>query len=168
MRVIHVPASQCHHLAPSKRANLQQHGPQMGTLAGTRLSMCLKPQQTAEMNAPHSKAFISAVYCGCRHLMSDDQSVPNIPFMKLKRWPHQRGLISAVWITSCEKSLNQRTQVDCFTGYKSNVCFLYVELTWNFLNMSSQSLPSIPDSEGSQTDLLRRAVVRHRGMESDK
>ena len=25
----------------------------MGTLAGTRLSMCMKPQQTAEMNTPH-------------------------------------------------------------------------------------------------------------------
>ena len=26
-----------------------QHGQQMGTLAGTRLNMCAKPQQTAEL-----------------------------------------------------------------------------------------------------------------------
>ena len=32
---------------------MEQHGPQMGPLVGTRLSMCMKPQQTAEMNTPH-------------------------------------------------------------------------------------------------------------------
>ena len=32
---------------------MEQHGQQMGTLAGTRLSMYLKPQQTAEMINPH-------------------------------------------------------------------------------------------------------------------
>ena len=29
----------------------------MGTLAGTRLNMCMKPQQTAEMNTPHQQIF---------------------------------------------------------------------------------------------------------------
>ena len=53
IKVIHVRTSECHHLVPSKGDSLEQHGQQMGTLAGTRLSMCLKPQQTAEMNTPH-------------------------------------------------------------------------------------------------------------------
>ena len=45
----------CHRLASSKEtSSLEQHGQQMGTLGGTRLSMCMKPQQTAEMNALHS------------------------------------------------------------------------------------------------------------------
>ena len=39
-------------------ASLEQHGQQMGTLAGIRLNMCLKPQQTAEMNTPLS--FVNA------------------------------------------------------------------------------------------------------------
>ena len=34
-------------------AGLEQHGQQMGILAGTTLRMCLKPQQIAEMNTPH-------------------------------------------------------------------------------------------------------------------
>ena len=35
--------SNCHHLEPSKRDSLVQHGPRMHTLAGTRLNMCSKP-----------------------------------------------------------------------------------------------------------------------------
>ena len=53
MRVIHVHCNLCHHLVPSKGASLEQHGQQMGTLAGTRLNMSLRPQQTAETNPPH-------------------------------------------------------------------------------------------------------------------
>ena len=59
MRVIHVHTSYCHHLVPSKGASLEQHGQQMRTLAGTRLTrLCMKPQQTAEMNAPHSSMIL--------------------------------------------------------------------------------------------------------------
>ena len=62
MMVIHVGASYCHYLAPSKGASLEQCGQQMGTLIGTRLSMCMKPQQTAEMNTPHFPIILSH-YC---------------------------------------------------------------------------------------------------------
>ena len=53
---IHMSTSQCeqcHNLVPSKRARLVQHGQEMVTLAGTRLSICTKPQQTAEINASY-------------------------------------------------------------------------------------------------------------------
>ena len=38
---------------PSKRARLEYHGQEMVTLSGTRLNMCTKPQQIAEMNASY-------------------------------------------------------------------------------------------------------------------
>ena len=58
--------SERHHLVPSKGASLEQHGQQMGTLAGTKLSMCMKPHQTVEINTvtdsfgPHIMWDISA------------------------------------------------------------------------------------------------------------
>ena len=50
---IHMNTSNCRHLVPSKRARLEYHGHEMATLDGTRLKMCTKPQQTAEMNASY-------------------------------------------------------------------------------------------------------------------
>ena len=52
-RLIHMNTSKYPHLVPSKRARLAEHGQEMVTLAGTRLRMCTKPQQTAEMNASY-------------------------------------------------------------------------------------------------------------------
>ena len=41
----------------------------MGTLASTRLSMCLKPQQTAEMNTPQSE--ITKIASPLRHRLAN-------------------------------------------------------------------------------------------------
>ena len=43
-----------HPLAASKSAGMEQHGPQMATLADTRQNTCHKPQQTAKVNSFHA------------------------------------------------------------------------------------------------------------------
>ena len=70
----------------------EQNGQQMASLAGTRLNICIKPQQTAEMNTPQPAL---------------DSGIMTIVYQVFLRWYH---------LDYCQPSANQKTITEGVLG----------------------------------------------------
>ena len=93
---------------------MKQHGQEMGTLGGTRLNMCLKPQQTAQMNKPHCN-----VTRGLGGL-----AAPRAFIFKALPFRHGRQTAGAIWPLSRGRhslSLPTSKQIYCVEGCVSQV-----------------------------------------------